>query len=175
MNSGHGLLWVKELQRKKGNVSDLCNLANTSSKDGGKDEFWSQERRILVFYGSKKMSFLGQRKLRNVSDLCNSSKTSSKGNSSCSGTLAWTQKDIALDITCQTISFSYKTIRGINLRTFQANRDAGIREAECEKAAMDIKYSTGEKVFPNPKICFRSSNCTVLMIWISSTAHVKTQ
>ena len=28
---------------------------------------------------------------------------------------------------------------------FQANRDAGIREAECEKCAMDIKYSTGEK------------------------------
>ena len=26
----------------------------------------------------------------------------------------------------------------------QANRDAGIREAECEKAAMDVKYSTGE-------------------------------
>ena len=26
----------------------------------------------------------------------------------------------------------------------QANRDAGIREAECEKSAMDIKYSTGE-------------------------------
>ena len=25
----------------------------------------------------------------------------------------------------------------------QANRDAGIREAECEKAAMDVKYSTG--------------------------------
>ena len=58
------------------------------------------------------------------------------------------QKDIALDISYETISFSYKTIRGINLRTFQANRDAGIREAECEKAAMDIKYSTGEKVFP---------------------------
>ena len=29
---------------------------------------------------------------------------------------------------------------------YQANRDAGIREAECEKAAMDIKYSTGEWV-----------------------------
>ena len=28
----------------------------------------------------------------------------------------------------------------------QANRDAGIREAECEKAAMDVKYSTGEQV-----------------------------
>ena len=30
-----------------------------------------------------------------------------------------------------------------NRRPFQANRDAGIREAECEKAAMDVKYSTG--------------------------------
>ena len=28
----------------------------------------------------------------------------------------------------------------------QANRDAGIREAECEKAAMDVKYSTGQSV-----------------------------
>ena len=32
----------------------------------------------------------------------------------------------------------------INNFLFQANRDAGIREAECEKAAMDVKYSTGE-------------------------------
>ena len=31
----------------------------------------------------------------------------------------------------------------IEIDTFQANRDAGIREAECEKSAMDIKYSTG--------------------------------
>jgi flotillin len=28
----------------------------------------------------------------------------------------------------------------------QANRDAGIREAECEKAAMDVKYSTNTKI-----------------------------
>merc|ERR1719450_1884793 len=28
----------------------------------------------------------------------------------------------------------------------QANRDAGIREAECEKSAMDIKYSTDTKI-----------------------------
>merc|ERR1719192_2871839 len=31
-------------------------------------------------------------------------------------------------------------------RVAQANRDAGIREAECEKAAMDIKYSTDTKI-----------------------------
>jgi flotillin len=27
----------------------------------------------------------------------------------------------------------------------QANRDAGIREAVCEKAAIDVKYSTDTK------------------------------
>jgi flotillin len=31
----------------------------------------------------------------------------------------------------------------------QANRDAGIREAECEKAAMDMKYSTYTKMKNN--------------------------
>ena len=29
---------------------------------------------------------------------------------------------------------------------WQANRDAGIREAECERSAMDVKYSTGENI-----------------------------
>merc|ERR1719245_2833852 len=33
----------------------------------------------------------------------------------------------------------------------QANRDAGIREAECEKAAMDIKYSTDTKIEDNSR------------------------
>merc|ERR1740128_872958 len=33
----------------------------------------------------------------------------------------------------------------------QANRDAGIREAECEKAAMDIKYSTDTKIENNSR------------------------
>jgi flotillin len=31
----------------------------------------------------------------------------------------------------------------------QVNRDAGIREAECEKAAMDVKYSTDAKIENN--------------------------
>jgi flotillin len=31
----------------------------------------------------------------------------------------------------------------------QANRDAGIWEAECEKAAMDVKYSTDTKIENN--------------------------
>merc|ERR1719391_481187 len=33
----------------------------------------------------------------------------------------------------------------------QANRDAGIREAECEKSAMDIKYSTDTKIEENSR------------------------
>merc|ERR1712145_43127 len=33
----------------------------------------------------------------------------------------------------------------------QANRDAGIREAECEKSAMDIKYSTDTKIEDNSR------------------------
>ena len=37
----------------------------------------------------------------------------------------------------------YSSGLDIEIDTFQANRDAGIREAECEKSAMDIKYSTG--------------------------------
>ena len=34
--------------------------------------------------------------------------------------------------------------RDAEIGVAQANRDAGIREAECEKSAMDIKYSTGK-------------------------------
>ena len=34
---------------------------------------------------------------------------------------------------------------------FQANRDAGIREAECEKAAMDVKYNTDTKIEDNSR------------------------
>jgi flotillin len=31
----------------------------------------------------------------------------------------------------------------------QGNRDAGIREAECEKAAIDMKYSIDTKIENN--------------------------
>ncbi len=31
----------------------------------------------------------------------------------------------------------------------QANRDAGIRDAECEKAAMDVKYRSDTKIENN--------------------------
>ena len=38
-----------------------------------------------------------------------------------------------------------------NFLYFQANRDAGIREAECEKAAMDVKYNTDTKIEDNSR------------------------
>lgn len=34
----------------------------------------------------------------------------------------------------------------------EANRDAGIREAECQKAAMDVKYSTDTKIEDNRRM-----------------------
>ncbi|EDW06798.2 flotillin-2 isoform X1 [Drosophila mojavensis] len=34
----------------------------------------------------------------------------------------------------------------------EANRDAGIREAECEKSAMDVKYSTDTKIEDNTRM-----------------------
>lgn len=34
----------------------------------------------------------------------------------------------------------------------QANRDAGIREAECQKSAMDVKYSTDTKIADNSRM-----------------------
>merc|ERR1719438_151677 len=41
--------------------------------------------------------------------------------------------------------------RAAEIGVAQANRDAGIREAECEKAAMDIKYSTDTKIEDNSR------------------------
>lgn len=32
------------------------------------------------------------------------------------------------------------------------DRDAGIREAECEKSAMDVKYSTDTKIEDNARM-----------------------
>lgn len=34
----------------------------------------------------------------------------------------------------------------------EANRDAGIREAECQKTAMDVKYSTDTKIEDNRRM-----------------------
>merc|ERR1712123_528496 len=43
--------------------------------------------------------------------------------------------------------------RDAEIGVAQANRDAGIREAECEKAAMDVKYSTDTKIEDNSRAC----------------------
>merc|ERR1719229_1668796 len=42
--------------------------------------------------------------------------------------------------------------RDAEIGVAQANRDAGIREAECEKSAMDIKYSTDTKTEDNSRL-----------------------
>ena len=41
--------------------------------------------------------------------------------------------------------------RDAEIGVAQANRDAGIREAECEKASMYIKYTTDTKVEDNAR------------------------
>eukprot|EP00092_Neocalanus_flemingeri_P034460 GFUD01037471.1.p1 GENE.GFUD01037471.1~~GFUD01037471.1.p1 ORF type:complete len:431 (+),score=178.34 GFUD01037471.1:236-1528(+) len=41
--------------------------------------------------------------------------------------------------------------RDADIGVAQANRDAGIREAECEKSAMDVKYSTDTKIEDNSR------------------------
>merc|ERR1711872_216264 len=41
--------------------------------------------------------------------------------------------------------------RDAEIGVAQANRDAGIREAECEKSAMDIKYSIDTKIEDNSR------------------------
>merc|ERR1712212_877767 len=41
--------------------------------------------------------------------------------------------------------------RDAEIGVARANRDAGIREAECEKAAMDVKYSTDTKIEDNSR------------------------
>lgn len=42
--------------------------------------------------------------------------------------------------------------RDADVGVAEANRDAGIREAECEKAAMDIKYNTDTKIEDNMRL-----------------------
>merc|ERR1719295_1063259 len=41
--------------------------------------------------------------------------------------------------------------RDAEIGVAHANRDAGIREAECEKAAMDVKYNTDTKIEDNSR------------------------
>ncbi|GLH00988.1 uncharacterized protein GBIM_07232 [Gryllus bimaculatus] len=42
--------------------------------------------------------------------------------------------------------------RDADIGVAQANRDAGIREAECEKTAMDVKYTTDTKIEDNARM-----------------------
>jgi|GEM_PF-4549266 len=42
--------------------------------------------------------------------------------------------------------------RDADIGVAQANRDAGIREAECEKSAMDVKYTTDTKIEDNARM-----------------------
>lgn len=42
--------------------------------------------------------------------------------------------------------------RDADIGVAQANRDAGIREAECEKLAMDVKYNTDTKIEDNARM-----------------------
>ena len=54
--------------------------------------------------------------------------------------LAWKGLNVSFfPGTAQTASVK----RDAEIGVAQANRDAGIREAECEKTAMDVKYNTG--------------------------------
>ena len=61
-----------------------------------------------------------------------------------------------LDLNSISLSFSGKAQtaavkRDAEIGVAQANRDAGIREAECEKAAMDVKYNTDTKIEDNSR------------------------
>lgn len=42
--------------------------------------------------------------------------------------------------------------RDADIGVAQANRDAGIKEADCEKAAMDVKYNTDTKIEDNSRM-----------------------
>ena len=63
-----------------------------------------------------------------------------------------------LDLDLNSISLSFPgkaqtaaVKRDAEIGVAQANRDAGIREAECEKAAMDVKYNTDTKIEDNSR------------------------
>merc|ERR1719293_526609 len=68
--------------------------------------------------------------------------------------LSFTIKDVYDNVTyLQSLGKSQTAAvkRDAEIGVAQANRDAGIREAECEKAAMDIKYSTDTKIEDNSR------------------------
>merc|ERR1719489_375901 len=70
------------------------------------------------------------------------------------GVLSFTIKDVYDNVTyLQSLGKAQTAAvkRDAEIGVAQANRDAGIREAECEKAAMDIKYSTDTKIEDNSR------------------------
>nr|CAG4644768.1 EOG090X05NC [Leptodora kindtii] len=69
--------------------------------------------------------------------------------------LSFTIKDVYDDVTYlsslgKTQAANVK--RDATVGVAQANRDAGIREAECEKAALDVKYKMDAKVADNTRL-----------------------
>merc|ERR1740122_378031 len=68
--------------------------------------------------------------------------------------LSFTIKDVYNNVTYLASLGKAQTAavkRDAEIGVAQANRDAGIREAECEKAAMDVKYSTDTKIEDNSR------------------------
>merc|ERR1719348_872829 len=68
--------------------------------------------------------------------------------------LSFTIKDVYDNVTYLSSLGKTQTAavkRDAEIGVAQANRDAGIREAECEKSAMDIKYSTDTKIEDNSR------------------------
>merc|ERR1719220_1515635 len=68
--------------------------------------------------------------------------------------LSFTIKDVYDNVTSLASLGKAQTAavkRDAEIGVAQANRDAGIREAECEKAAMDVKYNTDTKIEDNSR------------------------
>ncbi|XP_008191971.1 flotillin-2 isoform X1 [Tribolium castaneum] len=69
--------------------------------------------------------------------------------------LSFTIKDVYDDVQYLTSLGKAQTAmvkRDADAGVAEANRDAGIREAECQKSAMDVKYSTDTKIEDNSRM-----------------------
>ncbi|XP_077299164.1 flotillin-2 isoform X2 [Arctopsyche grandis] len=69
--------------------------------------------------------------------------------------LSFTIKDVVDEVQYLTSLGKAQTAlvkRDADAGVAEANRDAGIREAECEKVAMDVKYSTDTKIEDNSRM-----------------------
>lgn len=69
--------------------------------------------------------------------------------------LSFTIKDVYDDVQYLTSLGKAQTAavkRDADVSVAEANRDAGIKEAECEKSAMDIKYNTDTKIEDNARM-----------------------